>query len=71
MENYNYVCEIDNIMANNKSATVTMKEYGLNDIKLCRLNDGNQHCKFWLTNDRMNSIPMWFKRLLEEYLMFY
>jgi hypothetical protein len=48
-----------------------MKEYGMNDVKLFRVNDGNQHCKFWFTNDGMNIIPMWFKRLLIEYAMLY
>jgi hypothetical protein len=40
-----------------------MKEYGLNDIKLFRLNDGTQHCKIWFTKDGINIIPIWFKRL--------
>jgi hypothetical protein len=58
IESYNYVCEIENVMTNNKSGTVLMKEYGLNDLKLFRLNEGNQHCKFWFTNDGMNIIPI-------------
>jgi hypothetical protein len=71
MESYNYVCEIEEIMTNNKSATVLMKEYLLNDMKVFRLNDGNQHCKFWFTNKGMKIIPVWYKRLLVEYVMFY
>jgi LPS sulfotransferase NodH len=50
---------------------IKMKEYGLNDMKLFRLNDGNQHCKIWFTNDGINIIPIWYKRLLVEYVMFY
>jgi hypothetical protein len=65
----NYVCEIENI--NNKSGVILMKEYGLNDMKLFRLNDGTQHCKIWFTNYWINIIPIWFKRLLIEYVMFY
>jgi hypothetical protein len=40
-------------------------------MKLFRVNEGNQHCKIWFTNDGINIIPMWFKRLLVEYVMFY
>jgi hypothetical protein len=43
MESYNEVCEIENVMTNNKSGTVLMKEYGVNDLKLFRLNDEDQH----------------------------
>jgi hypothetical protein len=71
MENYNYVCEVEGIMTNSKSGAALMKEYGLNDMKIFRLNDGTQHCKFWFTNDGVNIIPLWFKRLLIEYVMFY
>jgi hypothetical protein len=45
LDNYNYVCEVESIMTNSKSGAILMKEYGLNDIKLFRLNDDNQHCK--------------------------
>jgi hypothetical protein len=45
-ESDNYVCEIEGVSKNLKSETVLMKEYGLNDVKLFRLNEGNQHCKF-------------------------
>jgi hypothetical protein len=71
LESDNYVCEMENVMTNNKSGIVLMKEYELNDVKLFKLNEGNQHCKFWFINDGMNIIPMWFKRLLIEYVMFY
>jgi hypothetical protein len=70
MESDTYDCEIEGLSTNNKSGVMLMKEYGLNDVKLSRLVDGNQHCKFWFTNDGMNIIPMWFKRLLIEYVMF-
>jgi hypothetical protein len=71
MENYNYVCEIENIMTNNKSGAVMMKEYELNDIKLFGLNDRDQHCKILFANNGMNIIPLWFMRLLVKYVMFY
>jgi hypothetical protein len=71
IENYNYVCEIENAVTNSKSGAVSMKEYGLNDMKLFRVNEGDQHCKIWFTNDGINIIPLWFKRLLVEYVMFY
>jgi hypothetical protein len=71
MENYNYVCERENVLMNSKSGTVKMKEYGLNDMKMFRLNDVTQHCKIWFSNDGMNIIPMWCKRLLVELVMFY
>jgi hypothetical protein len=58
IESYTYVCEIESVSTNNKSGAVCMKEYGLNDVKLFRLNEGNQHCKFWFINDGMNIIPM-------------
>jgi hypothetical protein len=48
-----------------------MKEYGLKDVKLLRLNDGTQHCIIWFTNDGINIISLWFKRFLIEYVMFY
>jgi hypothetical protein len=66
-----YVCEIESVMTNNKSGVVLMKEYKLTDVKLFRVNDGCQHCQIWFTNDGVNIIPMWFKRLLIEYVMFY
>jgi hypothetical protein len=71
MENYNDVCEVEGIMTNSKSGAILMKEYGINDMKRFRLTDGNQHCKIWFTNDGINIIPIWFKRLLVEYAMFY
>jgi hypothetical protein len=71
LDNYNYVCEIESIMTNSKSGAILMKEYRINDMKLFRLNDGIQHCKFWFTNDGINITPIWFKRLLIEYIMFY
>jgi hypothetical protein len=37
----NYICEIESVVMNSKSETVLMKEYGLNDINLYRLNDGD------------------------------
>jgi hypothetical protein len=67
----NYVCEIESVVMNSKSGGVLMKKYGVQDIKLFRLNDGPQHCKIWFTNDGINIIPLWFKRLLIEYVMFY
>jgi hypothetical protein len=70
-ESDNYICEVENIMTNSGFGYVKMKEYGLYDIKLFRLTDGNQHCKIWFTNDGINIIPLWFKRLLVEYVMFY
>jgi hypothetical protein len=70
-ESDTYLCEIEGVSTNLKSETVLMKEYDLHGIKLVRLNEGDQHCKFWFTNDGMNIIPIWFKRLLIEYVMFY
>jgi hypothetical protein len=58
-------------MTNSKSGAVLMKEYELHDIKLFRLNDGDQYCKIWFPNNGINIIPLWFKRLLIEYVMFY
>jgi hypothetical protein len=71
MESDNYVCEIESIVTNSKSRAVLIKEYGVNDMKVFRLNDGDQHCKIWFTNHGMNIIPLWFKRLLVEEVMFY
>jgi hypothetical protein len=51
MESDTYVYEIESASTNNKSGDVCMKEYGLNDVKLFRLNEGNQHCKIWFTKD--------------------
>jgi hypothetical protein len=65
----NYVCEVENTSDN--KGIIKMKEYGLNDMKLFRLNDGTQHCKIWFTNDGINITPIWYKRLLVEYFMFY
>jgi hypothetical protein len=71
MESDNFVCEIESVVTNSKSGVVLAKEFGLNDMKLFRVNDGTQHCKIWFTKDGMNIIPMWFKRLLIKYVMFY
>jgi hypothetical protein len=57
LESDNYVCKVE--------------EYEGNDVKLFRLTDGTQHCKIWFTNDGINIIPIWFKRLLLEYVIFY
>jgi hypothetical protein len=58
MESDSYICEVEGIMINKKSGAVVMKEYRINDVKLFRLTDGNQHCKIWFTNDGMNIIPL-------------
>jgi hypothetical protein len=71
MKNYYYVYEIENVAMNSKSRAVLMKEYGVNDVKLFSLTDGTKQCKIWFTNDGINVIPMWFKRLLIEYVRFY
>jgi hypothetical protein len=70
-ESDTYACVIEGVSPRNKSGIVLMKEYRLNDVKLNKVNEGNQSCKFWFTNDGMNIIPMWFKRILIEYVMFY
>jgi hypothetical protein len=71
IESDNYVCEVENVVMNSELGGVKMKEYGLNDMKSFRLNEGTQHCKIWFKNDGINIIPIWFKRLLVEYVMFY
>jgi hypothetical protein len=38
---------------------------------MLRLDVRAQYCKIWFTNDGMNIIPLWFKKLLVEYVMFY
>jgi hypothetical protein len=58
LESDNYVCEMECVLTNNKPRPVLMKVYGLNDVKLFRLDKVNQHCKFWFTNDGMNIIPL-------------
>jgi hypothetical protein len=45
MEYDNYVCKMKNITTKNKSRPVLMKEYGLNDMKVYRSDNNNQHCK--------------------------
>ena len=43
LESDNYVCEIESFTTNSKSGAVLIKEYGVNDMKVFRLNDGAQH----------------------------
>jgi hypothetical protein len=71
IESDNYVCEVESAMTNNKLCLVVMKEYGVSDMKIFRVNDDTQHCKIWFPNDGMNIIPMWSKSILVEYVMFY
>jgi hypothetical protein len=58
MKSDTYVCEIEGVSTNHKSGPDLMKEYGMNDVNLFRMNDGSQHCKIGFTNDGMNIIPM-------------
>jgi hypothetical protein len=59
VESDNYVCEIESVVTNSKSGAVLIKEYGVNDMKVFRLNDGAQNCKIWFTNNGTDIIPLW------------
>jgi hypothetical protein len=66
IESDNSVCEIESIITNNKSDSVLRKEYEVNDVKLFRLDNGNQHCKILVTSDGMNIIPVCFLEIIDR-----